>query len=174
MRNVPSVILLTVFAAVGLSAATIDFQITPLGGNAFQYNYNLHGITFQANEELDIRFDPTLYGILSNGVAPSGFAVNLLQPNNPPGVFGDYSALAQVNNPSTAGPFSVQVTFIGQGQPGGQPFFLNQFNSDGVFISSVDAGLTTNALPEPMSLTLSASGLLLGALWAVRRRSVLR
>jgi len=163
------------FGAVSMSAGTIDFQVTSLGGAAYQYNYSLSGITFQANEELDIRFDPATYNSLSNGVAPAGFNLVLLQPNNPPGVFGDYTALAQIANPSTAGPFSVQFIYTGQGQPGSQPFFLQQFNSDGVFISTVSAGFTTSTttasdVPEPASLTLVSASLLLGGLWMVRRR----
>jgi hypothetical protein len=173
MRNVRWLPVLIVSVAGALSAGTIQFQVTPLGGNLFQYNYSLSGITFQANEELDIRFDPSLYSNLSNGVAPSGFSVGLLQPNNPPGVFGDYSALALVNNPSTAGPFSVRVMFSGQGQPGSQPFFLNLFDPNGAFIASAGAGNTSavGSVPEPASFTMSVFAfLLLAALWMARRR----
>jgi hypothetical protein len=175
MRNVRWLPVLIVSVAGALSAGTIQFQVTPLGGNLFQYNYSLSGITFQANEELDIRFDPTLYSNLSNGVAPPGFSVSLFQPNNPPGAFGDYNALAVVNNPSAAGPFSVRVMFSGQGQPGSQPFFLDLFDQNGAFISSVAAGNTSavGSVPEPASFTMSVFAfLLLGAWWMVRRRMV--
>ena len=99
--------------AATLSAGEIDYAVTLLGGSSYRYDYSVSGFTFQQNEELDVRFDPTLYGALSHGVAPAGFSVTLLNPNNPPGDFGDYTALAQINNPSTANLFSVQVVYLG-------------------------------------------------------------
>jgi len=169
------VTLLVGLGAGSTSAGTIQFQVTPLGGDLYQYNYVVSGITFQANEELDIRFDPSLYGTLSNGLAPSGFDLALLQPNNPPGVFGDYSALAEIANPSTAGPFSVEVVFFGPGQPGTQPFFVKQYDQNGFFVSTIGAGFATqmpdtSPMPEPSSLILVSTTLLLGGLWMVRRR----
>ena len=135
MRNLfwPKLVI-ALAAAATLSAGTIQYQVSPVSGNVYQFDYQLSGFTFQPHEELDIRFDPTLYGTLSNGIAPVGFSVILLQTNNPPGEFGDYTATAQINNPSTTGLFEVQAVYLGPGTPGGQPFFLNQFNSDGVFV----------------------------------------
>jgi hypothetical protein len=159
-----------------VSAGAIQYDVTPLGGNSYQYTYSLSGITFQLNEQLDIRFDPSSYGIVSNGVAPTGYSVTLLQPNNPPGDPGDYSALAQVNNPSTAGSFSVQFVYLGAGQPGSQPFFLNQFDSQGFFEYTSAAGYTSqqtqqpSEVPEPSALWLIGSTLLLGGLWTLHRR----
>jgi hypothetical protein len=163
-----------------LSAGTIDYSVTALGGGSYRYDYSVSGFTFQPNEQLDVRFDPTLYGALSHGVAPTGFSVTLLNPNNPPGDFGDYTALAQINNPSTANPFSVQVVYLGAGQPGSQPFFLNQFNADGFFIATVDGGFTSQVVatetsaPEPSTLTLICAALLFGGLWVVRGRFIAR
>jgi hypothetical protein len=166
-------------AAGSLSAGQIGFQVTPLGGNSFEYDYFLSGFTFQANQELDIRFDPSLYGALvtSSGVAPSGYQVTLLQPSNPLGTFGDYSAYALIDNPSTAGPFSVRFTFTGGGQPGPQPFFVNQYDQNGFLSSTIASGLTVpepsgtgSEVPEPASLTLTGAALLLGGLWSVGRR----
>jgi len=154
-------------------AGTIGFQVTPLGGNVFQYTYSVNGFTFQQNRELDIRFDPTLYTNLGNAVSPTGYLLTLLPPNNPPGAFGDYSAFAQINNPSTAGPFSVQFTFTGSGQPGSQPFLINQYDNKGFFNSTLASGVTVDppvaAVPEPASFTLAGGALLLGAFLALRR-----
>ena len=151
------------------SGATIGFEVTPLGGNNFRYNYFVSGITFQMNEELDIKFDPNLYGTLSNAVAGPGFNVILLQPNNPQGVAGDYSAVATMNNPPLTGPFSVDFVFLGTGQPGGQPFFINQLDQTGHVISTLDSG-TTVLVPEVSSISLAAAGFLaIGLLWHIRR-----
>ena len=168
------------FAAT-LHAAAIQVQVTPLGGTSFRYTYSLSGFTFLANQNvnqaLDIRFDPALYGTLSNAVVGSGFSSLLLQPNNPPGAFGDYNALAQVNNPSLAGPFSVDFIFKGLGLPGGaQPFEVDEFDKSGNFLRTVPggSGLTAplgSAVPEPGSFSLACVALLMsGALWTVRRR----
>src|SRR4051794_12909203 len=92
--------LATALCAGSLSAANVSFQITNLGHNQYQLSYAVSDIQFEVNQELDIRFDPSLYGTLSNGIAPAGFDLLLLQPNNPPGVFGDYSAMALLNSPS--------------------------------------------------------------------------
>jgi hypothetical protein len=175
MEKIFCVALFVGFGAASMSAGNIDFQITPLGGASYEYNFILSGFTFQPQEELDIRFDPATYNSLSHGVAPNGFNVVLLQPNNPPGVFGDYTALAEIANPSTAGPFSVQVVYSGPGQPGSQPYLLEQFNSDGVFVDTLGAGFTTSVattsdVPEPATFSLVSASLVLGSLWMLRRR----
>jgi len=161
-------------AAGSLSAATIQFQVNNLGGNSFQYNYLVSGITFQANQELDIRFDPAFYGTLSNPVSGSGFQALVLQPNNPPGTSGDYSAYAVINNPPLTGPFRVDFTLIGAGRAGPQPFFINQYDTNGNFISIKESGVTTPvgtaAVPEPTGFVLCGFSLLLiGALKAGHR-----
>jgi len=136
------------------------------------------GFTFQANQELDILFPvttPPSYGTLSNGIAPSGFNVLLLQPNNPPGAPGDYSALALVNNPSLAGPFSVDFTFMGtplMPLPGQQNFMIGTFGPNG--FNTITSGVTTpqgsTGVPEPASLSLAALGVLMGGVCLAARR----
>jgi hypothetical protein len=169
--------LMTALSAGSLSAANVSFQITNLGQNFYQYSYAVSGIQFQVNQELDIRFDPSLYGSLSNGVAPAGFDLLLLQPNNPPGVDGDYSALSLVNNPSLSGIFSVKVLYLGNGQPGAQPFFINQLDDSGRLLSVVTQGNSSQAgggtqTPEPAAWTLAGAGFLIGGLWRTLRRRI--
>jgi hypothetical protein len=163
--------------ATNLSAATIQFQVSNLGGTTFRFNYVPSGFAFQVNQDLDIRFNPALYGTLSNAVVGGGFSALLLQPDNPPGSFGDYIALALVNNPSLAGPFSVDVIFKGSGTPGVQPFVINQFDPSGNFVSTITSGLTTPlggpaSVPEPGSFSLGVLAMIVGGtLWTVRRRA---
>lgn len=172
MRMVSLTILAGCLAAQ-LSAATIGFLVSNLGGNSFRYTYSITGM-FQANQELDILFDPTLYGTLSNGKPLPGpdFSLMLFQPNNPPGSFGDYSLTALVNNPSLAGPFSVDFTYLGPVPPGpgSQPFQLFDAN-----FNLIQSGVTmpqgsSGGVPEPGSFSLGAMGLLLGGVWVTRRR----
>ena len=156
-----------------LIAGTIGFQVTNLGENSYRYTYVVSDFTFALDQELDIRFDPTLYGTLSNGAAGSDFAVLLLQPNNPPGAFGDFSALALAQNPSLAVVFSVDFTFLASGKPGAQPFLVNQFDASGNFVSTLTSGSTTlqETAPEPACLLLTGAGLLMTAmLRSIRRR----
>jgi len=144
-----------------------------LGGTSFRYTYDFTTLSLQANQEVDIRFSPTLYSTLTNGVAGSGFSLAVFQPNNPPGAFGDYAALALVNNPSLTGPFRVDFTFLGAGSPGAQPFFINQYDAAGNFLRIVDSGTTTppgGNVPEPATWLLGAAGLIFTAIAKSARR----
>lgn len=178
MRRTSWLLLWSGFLAGTLPAATIGFQVSDVGQNLHRFTFLASNIAFQANQELDIRFDPAQFGTLSNAVVGSGFSLLLFQPNNPPGAFGDFGGLALVDNPSLAGPFSVDFTFLGPGAPGAQPFFINQFDRNGNFVATIESGFTkldagsTAVAPEPSSFLLGGMGLLLGgAWWSVKRRS---
>jgi hypothetical protein len=161
-----------------LSAGTIGYSVTALGPSTYHYDYLLSGVPFVANEELDIRFDPTIFASLSNGVAGNGFLfIPCCQPNNPPGVFGDYEIIALSNISMPTGSFGVDVTvFAGASLPGSQPFFLNQLDSNGVILFNISAGFTEagrsapDAAPEPSAASLLAIGLLAGASWGAFRK----
>ncbi len=162
--------------AGSLSAATIQYTVTQLPGAAkYRYNYTVSGITFQANQDFDIQFPAALYSSLINGVAGSDFTLNVFDANNPPGVDGDYSALAKKNNPSLAGPFSIDFTFLGSGQPGAQIYLIDQFDANGNLISSSAPAMTVpgggSTVPEPAGVTLSLLGLIAGAVWRTARRT---
>jgi hypothetical protein len=156
---------IALMAAANLRAVTVSYEATSLGLDLFQIDYIVSGIQFQMNQELDIRFDPALFETLSNGSAGPGFDVLLLQPGNPPGAFGDYSAMALVNSPSLSSVFRVNVRYHGGGSPGAQPFAINQFDANGRFVSVVGSGNTqsqspSSFAPEPRSLFFTFAGLL--------------
>jgi len=153
-----------------LAAGNILVQVTNQSGNVYQYQFSPTGMTFSQNQEFDVRFDPGLFGSIFSGVADSDFRLSLLQPNNPVGAFGDYSALALVDNPSLAGPFSVDVTWLGQGVPlATLPFEIHQFDASGRIVATLDSGLV--GAPEPAEWLLSGGALLLsGLLRSARRR----
>lgn len=156
------------FCALNLTAGNIQFQVTNQGGNDYRYTFFPTGFTFSQNEELDIRFDPNLFGNLLNGVADSDFRLTLLQPNNPIGTFGDYSALALVDNPSFAGPFTVDVTWLGSGTPGQLPYLIHQFDANGRIIDTLGSGEI--GTPEPAGWLLSGAALALRGLLLLARR----
>lgn len=161
--------------AVSAPAATIQFTTTALPGpNQYRYNYAISGIAFNANQAVDLMFPAALYASLMNPVVGAGFTPLVLQPNNPLGVAGDFTILANTNNPSLAGPFSIDFTFLGAGQPGAQPYVIDTFDANGNLISATASALTvvpgTAGVPEPTAFALCFIGLLAGGgKWASRR-----
>lgn len=172
------------FAAT-LAAASIKVDVTSLGttgggsgspGTSVElqrFTYHLTDITLQKNQELNIRFDPALFGPLSNPTAGPGYDVILFQPNQPTGAFGDFSAMSLVDQPTTSSDFSVDFVYLGSGNAGPQPYFINQFEATGGF-TVLESGFTAVApsasVPEPGTLVLCGAALLLvGTLRAVRR-----
>ena len=164
-----TVLLAFLFASVltgRLAATTIFYQVTPVGANVYQFNYTVADLALNANQELDIEFDPALYGLLSNGLAGAGFDLLLFQPDNPPGSVGLYAALALVNNPSLSGPFQVNAVYKGLGTPGPQPFSIARFNNERTLLEVYQSGSTTQGLPEPSAGSLTLLGLIA---WGARR-----
>jgi len=148
--------------AAGLSGATIQFSVEDtqpgagiLGLMSFRLTYTVHDLTFLTNQELDIRFDPSVYKGIANGAAPPGFDVLLIQPDNPPGTFGDFSALALVPNPPL-GTFIVDVFSVAR--PSGQSFSINQLDEDGTLLNTITSGVTVSAVPEPSTVLLFLPG----------------
>ena len=160
-------------------AGTIQYEVNSLSGNQYKYIFSLFGMSFDANEELEIDFTPALFSSLSNQAVGNGFSGMLLQPNNPPGASGIYSAFTAAAVATPTGTFSVDVTFIGAGTPGDVPFYLNQYDANQSLLSTVQSGWTTtrvtqaSGVPEPGSFWLAAIALLIACAKIVisRRRA---
>jgi MYXO-CTERM domain-containing protein len=156
-----------------VQAGTVQFEVTNEGSGNYQYTYLLSGFTFQANDDLDVQFNPTIYATLTSAAVPDptqfmpiGDPVNV-----PPGGTGDYIALALVNNANEAGAFTVDFTLEGGAQPGPQPYSINETEA-GFVVDTLATGTTiAETAPEPGSLILGGVGLLLlaGAAFARRR-----
>ena len=158
----------TILLAGQLTAGSVHYQVVDLGSSVFRYEFVPINLGLMQFQELDVQFDPALFGSLSNGVADGDFRLMLLQPNNPLGASGDYSVLALIDNPSLAGPFSVDVNWLGSGIPGSLPFFIHQFDASGRILDTIDSGSLGAAgpveAPEPASWLLGGSGLVIGGL----------
>ena len=162
--------------STNVSASVAEYWATDLNTNLYDYAYFLSGMTLQVHQQLDVRFDPTLYGTLSNPQVPVGFITLLLQPNNPPGTFGDFAVTPLTDNLSLVGPFSVDVVSLGNDPGGSQPYFINQFDANGNFLYTANAGFTVymGETPEPAVFPLVGIALLAGgAWWHIRKRAVI-
>lgn len=160
-----------------LSYHLIDLGTATSGEILHRFTYSLSDAVLAESQEINIRFDPAVFRLLSNPIASAGFSTLVLQPNNPPGAFGDYSALAVIGNPNLGGLFSVDFVLVHNGQAGPQPFSINQFDKlTGAFVRTVEAGSTQlagpTAVPEPRSFWLAGMGLILCCFWKARRRLV--
>ena len=172
-RTVLLAFLLAFLLTGRLSATTILYQASPLGGNVFQLTYLVNDLTFSANQELDIEFDPALFSLLSNGTAGSDFDLLLFQPNNPLGSVGLYAALALIDNPSLSSPFQVNAVYLGPGSPGPQRFSLAEFDGNRELRQVLQTGSTTQSSPEPSVWSLTVLGLIAcGACRASLRRRI--
>ena len=173
-----SLLLLFVLLVVGCChAGTIQYLVTNLGAGTpalDRYTYHLTDVTLLANQEVDIVFSAASYGTLSNGVTGSGLDLVLLQPGNPLGAPGHFSAMAETNIGLVQGSWSVDFVSTGTGQPGSQSYFINQYDANGRFLSTLDSGSTQNisAAPEPGTFLLLGLAVLgCGVGWVVRRRN---
>ena len=133
----------------------VIYSLINLGGGEFQYDYSIYnngtlgsGVPVQL---FDVAFDPALYSGLSI-VTPNPLASNWTEQIFPP--VGSSAADFDVSTPqnggipvgSTVSGFAVDFTWLGQGQPGSQPFQVFDPNS----FAQLQSGntVTTVSLPS--------------------------
>ncbi len=146
-----------------LQATLIDYTVTDLGSNLWEYEYTVTNDSLAFDlEEFTIFFDHTLFGALSAPAAPAGWDPLVVQA---PTIFngdGFYDALALgagiAPGESLAG-FSVRALFAGQGVPGTNRFEVIDPRS---FATIGPEGMTSPvpAVPLPAAAWLFASALL--------------
>jgi len=188
MRNLLWLLLLGGLFLIQLSADTVQYQVTSLGGGNYQYQYFLTG-SFNPPDPgtylaLDITFD-TSYSNLVSSPSPSNWLTFPLQPvpGNPPGP-GDYIAEALITNPPLNGTFTVQFAYSpvsgDPAIPGAQTWMEDEFSQSTAQLVqpsvTLPSGVTTlqsngsSPVPEPANFALSGIGLLaVLILLAVRR-----
>jgi len=153
-------------------AITIAFEATDLpdtspGDDLWQYTYLVNDFLPQANLAFETLFAAVLYSDLQDpppGVADWDILTFQPDPNFPDP--GRYSALALIDGASLTGPFTVSFVWLGGlgSTPGVQPFELNEFDDQGLFVQTLATGLTqpagsTTPIPEPGTAVLVGTGL---------------
>lgn len=144
-------------------AGGISYRTTLIDAatNRWSYTYDLADyrlyttVNFMTGEVLDFVFNTNLYADLA--LLPEGpgadWSAMVIQPDPSLPAFGYYDLQAQVDNPSTTGPFTVAFTWLGDGAPGRQAFQV--YGADYSFYT----GSVTEAVPEPGSLSLLLAGI---------------
>ena len=158
------------------SAAPIQYVATDLGGGLWQYDYYLGSNTFSTQEGFTVYFSDDYANLQLVGTTPDWFP--LVTDFDPAlSSFGTYDALALVDNPAFAGPFSVKFAWSGAGAPGSQPYELYALDVSG-FPDPFERGMTVPRVidenpapvPEPSTLLLMATGGLAAARRLKHRR----
>jgi PEP-CTERM motif len=166
--------ILTVFVAVlgvGITllavptfADSVQFDVTQVSGNVWQYQYFVSGRTFAANQAFTIFFDPTLYTSLqSPPPSATDWHTFVLQPDLNLNSSGNYTSEALVDNASLSSSFSLTFMFIGLGTPSSQLFEVDQFDASGKLTSVLSTGVTspvTSRVSEPSSIVLMGIGVI--------------
>jgi hypothetical protein len=160
------------------------YSVSSLGGGEFQYNYSIYnngtlgtGVPVQL---FDVAFDPALYSGLSI-VTPSSLASQWTEQIFPAG--GGLPADFDVSTPQNGGipvggtvgtvsptvtGFAVDFTWLGQGQPGSQPFQVSDPNDfallqsgntiSTVSLGTLQGGTASNPVPLPSGPLVSEVG----------------
>ncbi len=153
-------------AAVGQPAIRYEASnlsdLTP-GEDLWRYTYTITEFTFQTNQGFSIFFDHSLYAELENPppFVNADWSVITVQPDILLRQAGFYDGQALRSDPSLANRFTTSFVWLGQGEPGSQPFVL--YNSD---FSDRFSGAT---LPVPEPDVLWLMGISLAFLIWVRR-----
>jgi hypothetical protein len=178
VRRALFVTAIVVVSALGWTASatatTIQFDAANLGGDVWRYVYSLSG-DLLADQGFVVFFDETLYSSLQPlPPTPVDWDLLVTQPDLALQSAGAYDALALVDSPSFAGPFSVSFNWLGSAGtvPGRQPFQIYQLDASG-FPAPLEDGMTSPLdsaeVPEPSTLLLVATGVAAGRTWRRRR-----
>ena len=152
---VTAVVLL--IAVSDLRADTIQFSVTNLSGNQWQYQYLVSGRTFQTGQGFRIDFSKTLFDGLQDPPPQIPEWDSIVFQSDPVlDSDGAYLAQALLNGSSLSQSFALNFIFFGPGAPGSQPFEIFDFNTGDILAS----GFTTplNAVPEPSTILLLIAG----------------
>lgn len=168
-----------VFAAHTAHAIPINYELTPLGGTSYRYDYTIAndgslgpGV---AVEWFAILFDPALYDESTLAIVTadppasdwdelvlaSGFLIDAAY---------DVFALSGGIAPGEAvSGFSIEFSWLGIGMPGAQQFEIYDIDTFDVLATGSTRTAST-AVPEPGSLALALAGAISGMATLRRRR----
>ncbi len=156
--------LLGLAAAMPTHATTVRYDLSPVSGNTWEYVFSVTNDSLATSiDEFTVFFDHSLFSNLQLVAAPAGWDPLAVQPD--PGLpqdgFFDWLALgAGIGSGQSLGSFQVRVDFSGNATPGGSLFEV----IDPKTFETLDRGFTTAtvaAIPEPSTIALMTSGVLL-------------
>ena len=150
--------------------AAIDVADIRPSEDLWQYEYWVVGRRFLSDHGFSIFFDPLLYDELEDpppAVAAS-WDVQVLQPDAQGSQDGLYDALALTEGPSLGQPFRVRFAWLGQGEPGPQPFEVYDLSTGSLEV--LEEGWTV-PVPEPTEGLLRICAVGIVALLARARRA---
>ncbi len=163
LATVSACLLASLAPVMQAAAAVITFDATNVGGNTWQYDYEVANDSLGADiEEFSIFFAPGVYENLSVSGTPVGWDSLVVEPDTeiPDDGWLDSLALgAGIAPNSLLAGFSVRFDWLGQGAPGSQDFAI----IDPLSFETLESGSTRSAgtpVPEPGTLALLGLGLL--------------
>ncbi len=141
------------------NATTINYDVSNLGGNTWEYNYTVQNDSMAGDiEEFTIWFDYALYDNLVVTSPLLNWDEIVIQPDTfiPDDGFYDALALSSGIAPGASETgYSVSFDWLGTGAPGSQLFEIIDANTFDI----IDSG-NTSAVPEPSTFLLIGAGLM--------------
>ena len=146
------------------AATTINYEVSNISGNTWEYNYTVINDTLGiAIEEFTVYFASGLYENLSLESAPASWDPLVIAPNNFLNNDAYYDALALggagIAPGASLGLFSVQFDYLGTATPGSQLFEIVNPEPDFSVLASGRTALAT-VVPIPAAFWLFGTGII--------------
>jgi len=177
-RLVKVAVIVASMAIVAAANAQVSYTATDISGNTWQYNYTLtNNTSINPIGEFTVFYTLGQYSNLTVESSPGNWSPIVAQPDSglPADGFFDAQALdAGLAAGKSAGGFSVDFTYLGQGTPGTQLFnIVNPYTYATLSTGYTTLAGSTHQAPEidPASAA-GAMTLLLGSLVVLRGRKV--
>lgn len=154
------------FTSLTASAALIEYDLTSLGGNNYQYDYTVTNTgTVTAIDEFTIYFDLGLFANIQSVAAPTGWDPLAIQPDaalSADGFFDGLALSAPLFNGESIGGFSVRFEWLGAtgSLPGSQEFdIVDPFTFASLFSGNTVAAQVSGAVSSPATFSIILLGL---------------
>ena len=171
-----SLVVAAALSASGANAASIDYSLTSLGGDAWRYTYTVDNSTAPVDfDEVTIYFDLPVTASITSFTVPADWSPLTIQPDPGLPASGFVDAVntgGHVPAAAIVDGFSVDFLAAPGAQPGAQSFDLVLSDPFQTVYSGTTVS-TPSSVPEPEGAALMASGVALLA-FLLRRRTKLQ